>query len=78
MSELLEMRGIEIQFPGVKALDKVDLPCAPARYTPCWVKTARANPVSYTHLDVYKRQGFSAMKRRFASADAKPFSYIYV
>ena len=24
MSELLEMRGIEIQFPGVKALDKVD------------------------------------------------------
>ena len=25
MSELLEMRGIEIQFPGVKALDKVHL-----------------------------------------------------
>ena len=24
LSELLEMRGIEIQFPGVKALDKVD------------------------------------------------------
>ena len=24
MSELLEMRGIEIQFPGVKALDGVD------------------------------------------------------
>ena len=46
--ELLQMEHISKSFPGVKALDAVSLT----------VKAGTVHaPVSYTHLDVYKRQG---------------------
>ena len=44
---VLTMRGITMTFPGVKALDHVDFTLR---------KGEIHAPVSYTHLDVYKRQ----------------------
>ena len=44
---ILEMRNITKEFPGVKALDNVSFQ----------VRRGEIKAVSYTHLDVYKRQG---------------------
>ena len=41
---LLQMRGIVKEFPGVRALDGVDLDVGPARCTACSARTAPASP----------------------------------
>ena len=41
---ILEMKEIEIAFPSVKALDKVDFTLRKGRFTPSWEKTAPENP----------------------------------
>ncbi|WP_346903691.1 hypothetical protein [Faecalicatena contorta] len=43
---LLEMKGITKVFPGVKALDNVDLEVKKVRYWPCSVKTEQGSPPS--------------------------------
>jgi ABC-type sugar transport system ATPase subunit len=44
MSELLAMTGIVKEFPGVRALDGVDLDVRPVRCTACSARTAPASP----------------------------------
>ena len=41
---LLEMKGIGKTFPGVKALEGVNLTVREGRCMPCWARTAPANP----------------------------------
>ncbi len=41
---LLEMRGITKTFPGIKALDNVNLTVQEGKSTPSLGKTARASP----------------------------------
>ena len=41
---LLTMSGIVKEFPGVRALDGVDLEVRPARCTACSARTAPASP----------------------------------
>ena len=39
-------------------------PCARAMWTPfVWLSEAVTNAVSYTHLDVYKRQGLDRIEK---------------
>lgn len=41
---IIEMCNITKEFPGIIANDDVTLQLKRARSTPCWGKTARANP----------------------------------
>ena len=43
MTAILEMRGISKTFPGVNALDNVNLAVRPARSTRWWARTAPAS-----------------------------------
>lgn len=40
---IVVMKGITIEFPGVKALDGVNLRLFPVRFTLLWERTAPAN-----------------------------------
>ena len=40
----IEMLNITKRFPGIIANDNITLQLKRARSTPCWAKTARANP----------------------------------
>ena len=67
---VLTMRGITMTFPGVKALDNVDLTlrkgeimalmgengAGKSTLIKCLTGINAFDAVSYTHLDVYKRQ----------------------
>ena len=55
MQTLVKMEGITKEFPGVKALDNISLEIN-AGEVHVLLGENGAGTVSYTHLDVYKRQ----------------------
>ena len=69
---------LEIRWPVVKLLNKISRNTIRYSVTAITSRFHRGDPVSYTHLDVYKRQGQISFRTNGSASHAFEYGYSVV